>query len=199
MASHPETHAIQQLQAELHNIQNVTVSVGKSHKPHNTVESSDDVINRLLELLRSDWFVSVVGYFINHRANSPYAKIDDEYKIQDLIYCLALTMIPDLQYEDPQKKNSGALTSTRVDFYSAKHQLFLEMKLASSTHTAKKVEAEISEDIVKYGRQRIFSTLIFFVYCNEYAFPNPREFEKGFTGAHNIQGHQFQIYCVVKP
>jgi hypothetical protein len=97
------------------------------------------------------------------------------------------------------KKNVGAITSTRVDFSSVTTQVFIEVKLASNRHDAKQVEKEISEDIVKYGRQRAFTALIFFVYCYDYAFPNPREFERGLTGLKVIDGHSFQTYCIVKP
>lgn len=201
-----ETETVQRILGEFKKIQELIPEPEKvifeksKTAPKNT--KSKELLGeteKLLELLMSNWFASVAGYFINHRSSSPYAKIDDEYKVQDLIFCLASSVIPDLQYEDPQHKNTGALTSTRIDFFSAKNKLFIEIKIASSSHTAKKVEAEISEDMVKYGKQSIFNTLIFFIYCNDYAFPNQKEFEKGFTGLHSIQGHQFNTYCIVKP
>jgi hypothetical protein len=203
----PETETIQRLLAEFKKIQDLLPTTDSAPdtiiKPliitSNIDENSTTETERLLRLLKSDWLASVTGYFINHRSNSPYAKIDDEYKVQDLIYCLASSIVSDLQFEDPQQKNIGALAHTRVDFLSAKNQLFLEIKLANSSHSAKSVESELSEDIVKYGKQRIFNTLIFFVYCNEYSFPNPREFERGNTGSQSIQGHHFQTYCIVKP
>jgi len=202
-----ETENIQRILGEFKRIQELIPEpektiFEKSKTTRKVAKSKEQPLGeteKLLDLLAGKWFASVAGYFINHRSSSPYAKIDDEYKVQDLIFCLASSVIPDLQYEDPQHKNIGALTSTRIDFFSAKNELFIEIKLASSSHTAKKVEAEISEDMVKYGKQRIFNTLIFFIYCNDYAFPNQTEFEKGFTGTHSIQGHQFITYCIVKP
>jgi len=189
MKNNPETKEVRRLITELQKIQQLaldsdSIIISKSQVPQQVVQQDIqkeiDTVEKLIKLLRSDWFMSVVGYFKNHRTSSPYANITDEYQVQDLIYCLALSLIPDLQYEDPQYKNTGALTSTRIDFYSVEQKLFLEIKFANSTHTAKKVEAEISEDIVKYGKQLTFSTLIFFIYCADgYTFPNPREFEKG--------------------
>jgi hypothetical protein len=164
-----------------------------------TTNANEDSLTRLLRLLRGDWIQSVVGYFSNHRPSIPYSRLDTEYKVQDLIYCLAASLFSDLQFENPQQKNTGAITSTRVDFSSAGTQLFLEAKLASSRHGAKQVENEISEDIVKYGRQKVFKTLVFFIYCHNYTFPNSREFEQGFTGRKVIDGHQFDTYCIVKP
>jgi hypothetical protein len=196
----PETKTIQHLLGEFKKIQDLIPKPDRGPTtPRKTSQKTTSEIERLLELLKSDWFVSVAGYFINHRSSSSYVKIDDENKVQDLMYCLALSVVPDLQYEDPQQKNTGALTSTRVDFFSTKNKLFIEIKLANSSHTAKKIETEISEDIVKYGKQHVFNTLIFFIYCNEYSFPNPREFEKGFTGLHSIQEHHFKTYCIIKP
>ena len=192
MTENMETGAVLRLLAEIREIQIITAA--KEPYP-----SSGEATARLLTLLRGDWILCMVGYFLNHRPESPYAHLDDEYKVQDLIYCLASSLIPDLRYEDPQQKNVGAVTSTRVDFSSVKTRLFLEVKLASNGHEAKKVEKEISEDIVKYGRQRAFATLVFFVYCYEYTFPNPREFERGLTGDKVIDGHYFRTYCVVKP
>lgn len=187
MAEHLESEAIQRFLAELREIPGVTFA------------AHDSLLERLLTLLRSDWLVSVVGYFVNHRPDSPYAQLDGEPKVQDLVYCLARSVIPDLHYEDPQAKNIGALMSTRVDFSSVEAQVFIEVKLATNTHKMRKVEAEIDEDIMKYGRQRTFSTLIFFVYCYQYHLPNPGEFERGRTGLQTIDGHQFQTYCIVQP
>ena len=186
MAEQLETAAIQRVLEGVRGIRGVVTGTG------------DNVLEQLLSLLKGDWFGAVSGYYSNHRPKSPYAALDDEYKVQDLIYSTVVSFIPDLQYEDPQQKNVGALTHTRVDFSSAKHGLFIEIKLASSIHTMKKVEAEINEDISKYGKQRIFSTLVFFVYCYHYSPPNPRRFELGLTGHHVIDGHPFQTFCIVK-
>ena len=209
MKNNPETKEVKRIITELQKIQQLTLDsdliiISKSKASQQVVnqdiQQEVNPIEKLLKLLRSDWFMSVVGYFKNHRTSSPYSKIEDEYQVQDLIYCLALSIIPDLQYEDPQQKNKGALTSTRIDFYSPEQKLILEIKFANSSHTAKKVESEISEDVVKYGKQPMFSTLIFFIHCADgYTFPSPREFEKGNTASHTISGHQFYAYCVVKP
>ena len=200
MAKNLETEAILRVLDEVREIQRIArVGARPRLLPTQPLQKIEGSVERLLELLSGDWLISVVGYFVNHRLASPYARLDTEYKVQDLVHCLALSQIPYLHYEDPQKKNVGALTSTRVDFSSVRTQLFIEVKLATSNHTAKRVEAEISEDIVKYGRQRTFSTLIFFVYCHEYSLPSPREFERGFTESHTIGGHQFRTYCIVKP
>jgi hypothetical protein len=200
MAGHLETEVIQQMLSQIREIPG-TVHVGRTAiiPAARHVRPKDESIRRVVQLLQSDWLVSVIGYFLNHRPDSPYAKLDSEQKVQDLIYCIARSQVPDLHYEDPQKKTAGALTSTRVDFSSAMANLFIEVKLANSNHTAKKVEAEISEDIVKYGKHRTFSALVFFVYCYEYSFPNPREFERGFTGPCTIGDHHFNTYCIVKP
>jgi hypothetical protein len=112
---------------------------------------------------------------------------------------LVSSIVPDLQFENPQSKNLGAVTYTRVDFSSKQTKLYLEVKHATSRHRARQIEKEISEDIVKYGRQQDFSTLIFFVYCVDYTFPNPRQFEQGFTGKKSIDDHEFNTFCIVKP
>lgn len=199
MHSNLETSVVQDLLARLRQFESAAGANLLRQPRAPVVLRPDEATPHLLALLRSDWFVSVVGYFMNHRPSSPYAKLDDEYKVQDLIYCLARTVISDLQYEDPQAKNTGALTSTRVDFRSSESHLYLEIKLATNKHTAKMVEAEISEDIVKYGKQKALSTLVFFVYCHGYTFPNPRQFEKGYTSTYKFDDHQFQTHCVVKP
>jgi len=156
-------------------------------------------IDAVLTLLRGHLFQSVVGYFVNHRPSSSYAHIDDEYKVQDLLYCLLITALDDLQYEDPAGKSKGALTSTRLDLVSKQQDLIIEAKYASSKHLAKDIESEISEDIVKYGKLSHFNTMIFFIYCSDYTFPNQKEFELGFTDRHEIAGHKFQTYCIIKP
>lgn len=196
MASHIETESILRILGKVHEIQKI---VPVPSNPLRSIPVIEDHIAELLELLKSDWILSVIGYFANHRPYLPYVRLDDEYKVQDLIYCLAASRLPDLQFENPQQKNIGAVTYTRVDFSSGESKLFIEAKLASSKHDAKQIEKEISEDIIKYGRQRTFNTLVFFIYCYDYAFPNQREFERGFTGFKDIDGHQFHTFCIVKP
>jgi len=199
MSEHVETDTILQILGEVQEIQRIIPAKKASTSHVRPASGGDDPIGQLLALLRSDWILSVVGYFANHRPSLPYARLDDEYKVQDLLYCLAASCFPDLQFENPQQKNIGAVTATRVDFSSTNARLFIETKLASSRHDAKQVEKEISEDIVKYGRQGTFTTVLFFVYCCDYVFPNPREFERGLTGQKTIDGHQFNTYCIVKP
>jgi hypothetical protein len=171
----------------------------KTPEANAAITSISDEISRLLALLNSDWIQNVIGYYCDHRPDFPYTRIDDEYKVQDLIYCLVSSVVPDLQFENPQPKSIGAITYTRVDFSSEKLQLFLETKFVSSKSDAKTAENGMSEDIFKYGRKGSFNTLIFYVYCDNYALPNPREFERGLTGKKTIDGNEFQTYCIVKP
>jgi hypothetical protein len=173
--------------------------VATTPKPLASDLSDKHPIDAVLKLLRGHWFQSVVGYFVNHRPSSSYANIEDEYKVQDILYCLLLTALDDLQYEDPAGKSKGALTSTRSDLVSKRQGLIIEAKLASSKHSAKNIESEISEDVVKYGKLPDFNTIIFFIYCCKYTFPNQKEFELGFTDRHEIAGHKFRTYCIIKP
>lgn len=154
-------------------------------------------IDSVVSLLASNLIGDMAGYFQNHRPDSPYAILDDEYKVQDLVYCLLRPAVPDLQYENPQSKPRGSLTSTRVDFTSEKTNMFLEIKHVSSTTKAKKIESEISEDITKYGRSRRFAYFVIFVYCYNYAFPNKLEFEKGFTDIVSLGKNDFETICIV--
>jgi hypothetical protein len=199
MPRHLETAAVLKALAEIREVQGLVPPMESAKPIYRDGALENRTLDTLVALLRSDWILSVQGYFLNHRPDSAYAQLDDESKVQDLVYCLASSVIPDLHYEDPQRKARGALTSTRVDFSSRSASMLVEVKLATGKHQAKKVEAEISEDIVKYGRHRSFDILIFFVFCHSYAFPNPREFELGFTGSQQIGGHRFQTLCIVRP
>jgi hypothetical protein len=192
MPNHSETELVLKVLNSFHD-------VALTPKPLASDISEKHPIDAVLKLLRGHWFQSVVGYFVNHRPSSSYAHIDDEYRVQDLLYCLLLTALDDLQYEDPAGKSKGAITSTRMDLVSKRQGLIIEAKFASSKHSAKDIESEISEDIVKYGKLPDFSTMIFFIYCSDYTFPNQKEFELGFTDRHEIAGHKFRTYCIIKP
>jgi len=152
----------------------------------------------VISLLKSDWIYNVIGYFKNHRSLLPYSEINDEYKVQDLIFMQLSSVITDLHYENPQNKTVGSLTSTRLDFSSELLNLNIETKHANSKHVAKKIESEISEDIVKYGKLQKHKFIIFFIYSYNYHFPNAKEFEKGNTGKHSINGFEFETFCIIK-
>ena len=192
MPNHPETEIVLRALDTFRDLASVP-------KPLASDLSDKHPIDAVLKLLHGNWFQSIVGYFVNHRSSNPYAHIDDEYKVQDLLYCLLLTVLNDLQYEDPAGKSKGALTSTRSDLVSKRQALIIEAKFASSKHSAKEIESEISEDIVKYGKLTNFNKIIFFIYCSDYTFPNQNEFELGFTDRHEISGHKFRTYCIIKP
>lgn len=162
----------------------------------NIITSKD--IWTVIALLNSDWIYNVIGYFKNHRLSLPYSEIDDEYKVQDLIFMQLSSIIPDLHYENPQNKTTGSITSTRLDFSSELLNLNIEIKHAKSKHKAKKVESEISEDIVKYGKLKKHKFIIFFIYSYNYQFPNAKGFEKGMTGKHSINGFEFETLCIIK-
>lgn len=168
-------------------------------KPEEPYPVHENKTVQLIKILKSDWINQVAGYFLNHRPDSYYTNLDNEFKIQDLVYVLATSIIPDLHYENPQSKTVGALTYTRIDFSSKNESLFLEIKHATDSHVAKKIESEISEDVVKYGKQGRFENLLFFIYCYNYHFPNARDFEKSFTGIQHISGNKINTNCVIKP
>jgi len=159
----------------------------------------DTLITRVIKTLKSDWINKVIGYYANHRENSEYNSLDNEYKVQDLAYILLSSIIKDIQFENPQSKNLGALTYTRIDFSSEKQSLFIEIKHANEKHKAKKIEKEISEDIIKYGEGNSFNTLIIFIYCYDYQFTDPRGFEERFTGTFEVKESSINVFCIVKP
>ena len=172
---------------------------GLVKEEHKIDQKSDGALSVILEILRGECLMDVIGYFKNHRTSSEFATIDNEYKVQDLVYCLLRPSIRDLQCEDPQSKSQGSLTSTRIDFISKEAKIFIEIKFADKNHNAKKVEKEISEDIIKYGKTGSFDYLIFFIFCSGYSFPNSKEFENGFTGLNRIFNNDIQTYCIIKP
>lgn len=157
------------------------------------------LISQVIEILRSDWINKVIGYFVNHREDSEYNILDSEYKIQDLVYISLSSILPDIQFENPQSKNLGALTYTIIDFSSSKESLFIEIKHANDKHKAKKIEKEISEDIIKYGESDSISTLIFFIYCYNYQFTDPKGFEFRFTGTFKVKDRSINVFCIIKP
>lgn len=154
-------------------------------------------IEVVLNVLKQGFVRDLAGYFQNHRSSSQYASIDNEYKVQDLIYCMLRPIVKDLQFENPQSKAKGALSSVRVDFSSKNMATLLEIKYVDSVSKARTVETEISEDIVKYGRSRKFNVLIFFIYCNGYAYPSKSEFEIGLTSEQNINKNKFHTFCII--
>ncbi len=159
--------------------------------------NSQENIDAVIAILESGLINDLNGYFQNHRPNSPYAILDDEYKVQDLIFCLLHPVISDLHYEDPKSKTVGSISHVRVDFSCKSLNFYLEIKYINSREKAKAVEAEISEDMTKYGKIGDFRVLIFFIYCNGYNLPNKEQFEKGFSGSHSILGNNFETICIV--
>lgn len=156
------------------------------------------ILTEIINELKSDWIYKVTGYFMNHRESNEYANLNFEDKVQDLTYIQLIKIISDLHYEDPQSKTKGSISHTRIDFSSNKLNLGIEIKHAKDKHNAKQIEAEISEDIVKYGKSKRFKTIIFFIYCYNYNFPNPIMFANDFTFKQTINDFLFETICIIK-
>jgi hypothetical protein len=173
------------------------IGLSPSASASNRKPLKQEGIDAVISVLESGLLNNLNGYFQNHRSTSPYAILDNEYKVQDLLFCLLHPLIPDLHYEDPKSKTTGSLSHVRIDFTSKSLNFYLEVKHIDSKEKARTAEAEISEDITKYGKTSNFGLLIFFVYSYGYNLPNKRQFEEGFSGPHKIMGHSFKTICIV--
>ena len=151
-------------------------------------------LSRLFQTL--DSFSTLVGY-LQGRRNEPLLVLEDEAKVQDLLYLSLKPMLPELVYEEPTRK--GAAGYNIGDFSLTSMKLILEVKYVKVASDVKAKANEIAQDIWQYSTQTDCQMIIFFVYDPHMLIPDRPNFIANSSGPFESQGRQVTLHTMIKP
>jgi hypothetical protein len=113
------------------------------------------ILNGLHESMRR-----IVDNAYRHDGRDGY-KIEDEYDLQDLMWTILQPLFPKIKDEDPTPKHGGK--SSRTDFYIPELKTILELKHIRKDSDAKKLQKQLSDDLMQYSKRQEAEYLIFYV------------------------------------
>ena len=101
--------------------------------------------------------------------------IEDEYDVQDLLYCLLQIFFADIRAEEWAPSYGGL--SPRIDFLLKNETIAIEVKITRDGGGNKQIKQELSEDKEHYRSHPDCNNLVCYVYDLGYEIENPAGFE----------------------
>jgi hypothetical protein len=108
--------------------------------------------------------------------NRETLRICDEYDVQDLLHVLLKVHFDDVRPEEYAPTKAGA--ASRLDFLLKSERLVVEVKLATSILTDKKIGEQLIVDIERYKAHPDCDRLVCFVYDPDHHIRNPAGLEQ---------------------
>lgn len=145
-----------------------------------------------------DSFPAAASVLENRQRSRPPLKITDEYDVQDLFRALALSIVPDIEPEDPSPK--VATKSSRLDFTSKRSRIGFEMKHVKGPAHIEKVRDEILIDEATFYMHPYVDTVVAFIYDpNRYVSLDRRtSIEDDLSGTITIDGRSVQHFVRIR-
>lgn len=129
----------------------------------------------LLELMLNRFHVYALS--VNHelRKGQCIHQICNEYDVDRHVYAMAKMVFANVQFEDPSPKRAGQ--ASRVDFYIAEADVFIENKFVKNANVSK-IRSQIAEDIDLYRSRDDAHKILFFIYDPEVLLINHAELDE---------------------
>jgi len=121
-------------------------------------------------------FHSVVNHLKERKRGRKPFIVKDEYDVQYLLQGLFRMYFEDIREEEWCPSLGG--TSARIDFFLDAEHIAIEAKMASKSHSRKKILDELILDKEHYRKKKEIQTLYCMVYDPDGRIRNPRGFEK---------------------
>jgi hypothetical protein len=140
-------------------------------------------------------FSDCVGYALSRR-KKPVLKLEVEAGVQDLLFFMLKASIPDLTAESPV---AGLLRQfSVVDFKSRSLRLVIETKMPRDRGHAKRLRAELNDDIHKYRDDPHWKDLFFVIYDPKRFIEAPAALIKTVNGTHTKGNRSVRVHCLIE-
>jgi hypothetical protein len=139
-------------------------------------------------------FSDCVGYALRRR-KKPVLNLTAEAGVQDVLFIMLKPSIPDLTAESPV---AGRLRQfSVVDFKSRRLRLVIEAKMPRDKAHAKRLRAELNDDIHKYRDDPNWNDLFFVIYDPGHVIEAPAALTKTVSGTHKKGNRSVRVHCLV--
>lgn len=162
-------------------VRDIKVIRRRNSEKYKTQQATEIVEHILCE------FDAVVERLKTRRTGRNKFLVTDEYDVQDLLHPLLSLFFEDVINEDWD--SSHGLSPSRSDFLLLDNGTIIETKSTQTMtgNVRKRLETQLSEDIIKYSKNPQCKQLYFFVYDPEKKINKPELFERGINST-KMQG-----------
>lgn len=177
------------LKTELHEIPWV-----KENSPQKKTEDQNTSFHIIEQILHR--FDKAARQFKRRYNGRPTIEVTDEYDVQDGLHAILKCYFDDVRPEEYSPSYAGS--ASRVDFLLKKEQIIIEVKLASSKLTDKKIGEQLIIDIQRYQTHPDCKSLFCFVYDPDGHIVNPVALENDLSGLHGKNGLKVKVIITPK-
>ncbi|MBI2417436.1 MAG: hypothetical protein HYV28_05940 [Ignavibacteriales bacterium] len=159
-------------------------------------EMSKNHLDMILSVI--DRFTSASKSLSTRRKGKPIIRIRDEYDVQDILHVILKPFIPTIRTEEVVPGNDDR-RFLKIDFLTGKGKTALECKFIRNKAHAKKISAEINDDIQTYINHPDCDNLVFFIYDPNLFIPSPTLFENKYTANQSVNQKHVKILLRIRP
>lgn len=166
----PDNHVMKEVIQDLYKRKNNPSTFKKMCGVLKSLNKDESIMNSndkekyelMLQILKS--FSNSIKRITSDRYNKREGiHIEDEYDVQDILFCLLKGVYKDLRREDPLPKQAGI--SSRIDLDIPSEGIMIEVKMIKSTDKdTNKYIKQLKEDITNYSSVDWLKYLVLFIY-----------------------------------
>ena len=123
-------------------------------------------------------------------------EIKDEYDVQDALHVVLKCYFDDVRPEEYSPSYAGS--ASRVDFLLKQEKIVIEVKIATSRLTDKKIGEQLIIDMQRYQTHPDCKSLFCFVYDPDGHIVNPIALENDLSGTHGKNGLKVRVIIAPK-
>ena len=143
-----------------------------------------------------DSFPVIRRFLASRKHGRPAIAIDNEYDVQDLLFCLLRSVFHDARLEDWTPKHAGS--AKRIDIVLPSQKVIVETKFVRDAAHARAVADELKIDIESYHAHPSCGTLIAFVHDPAQHIIDPEQIMTDLSG-HRAKGKaQFDVRVLIR-
>ena len=143
-----------------------------------------------------DQFMECVRY-LNTRRSEARMALDSEAAVQDLLFFMLRSCVPDLVPESPTDRVASRYTIK--DFRSVSLRTIVEAKFVRDKDHGKSISREIHDDIETYRTDPMCETLIFFIYDPDVNIPDRGALKRHVEVERTYAGRSLSCHVLVHP
>ena len=194
----PIARSLETLLAQMENYERLTVAAGSDQdgQRQSLTQYHADLYASTV-LVAFDYFHDIAGELAERGHGRSPLLIANEYDVQDVLYAMLKTSLPDLTREEwtPRRANSAS----RIDLISRAAGLVIETKFVRSANHAHRLSREIRDDIEPYAEHTDCRRECFFVYDPQHHLPNARQFQQELSGPRSLRNKEYEVTVIVRP
>jgi hypothetical protein len=154
-----------------------------------------DAFTKTIDLLTK--FHSLAKSVTLRRKGKQVYEFNDEYDVQDLLFCLVKSHFKNADREDPA--TSVGKGYTVIDIVIPEHNIVVEIKMIKDNAKEKEIVEQLKIDFESYHTHKACKKLIAFIYDPNTVIKDPDKIINDLSGKRTKGDKSFEVYVVINP